>query len=263
MYCEISNNRKRFFLFGLKVVIRLRPSIWRVLIYRLFQKLRTAKTVCYTCLCGDYDKLESHYHICPMWDYICFTDNENLLKHKYYGIWKIMPLCYKSGNPTMDNRWHKFFPYKFLEKYESSIYIDANVNVLTKKLERVIAQSQKNFLLPQHPCHNCLYEELTHIVNLGKDTLEHMEVLRQKYEKEKFPHHFGCAENNVIYSVHSDVSWHPLMEEWWQMLQTYSKRDQASLAYILWKNGLDIKDYIFGHCRLDTLNFCVTDHKRK
>jgi hypothetical protein len=32
------------------------------------------------------------------------------------------------------------------------------------------------------------------------------------------------------------------MEEWWKEFIEYSKRDQISLPYVLWKNGIKIND---------------------
>ena len=260
---ETRNNRKVFYFFRTRVAIKLRPSIWRVLYYRIQQKFRTAKTVCYSCMCGDYNELENHYYINPQWDYICFTDNQDLLKHKHRGIWRVMPLQSQQGDGTLNNRWHKFFPHKFLSNYESSVYIDTNVNVLTDKLKRTLEQREETFLVPKHFRNDCIYKELNSIVEDKKDTAEHMDVLRQLYEKEKMPHNLGCSENNVIYRKHSDMSLYPLMEQWWNMLLRYSRRDQASLVYVLWKNGKDINNYTFDNCRIDNLNFCVTDHKRK
>ncbi len=262
-YTETRNNRKVYHCGRIRFALRLRPSCLRVLFYRFRQKFRTAQTVCYTCICGDYDHLESHNYINPAWDYICFTDNRNLLAKKWVGIWQIKPLVYSQSTASNNNRYHKFFPHKILPQYQASVYIDANVNVLTDKLSKTIASRTGTFLLPKHFRNNCIYQELKSIVEDGKDTFEHMEVLRQKYETEHMPHELGFTENNVIYRVHADETLHPLMEQWWQMLLDYSKRDQASLIYILWKNGKNVNDYTFDNCRLDNLNFCVTDHKGK
>lgn len=32
------------------------------------------------------------------------------------------------------------------------------------------------------------------------------------------------------------------MEEWWNEMEKYSKRDQLSLPYIIWKNGYSFED---------------------
>lgn len=262
MTVKIWNNRKIIRIFGLKLSIKLRPAFWKIILYRLNRKFHKTQTVCYTCLCGDYDELKSPYYISFDWDYVCFTDNAKLLKKKFCGIWEIRPLVYQTKDNGISNRYHKFFPYKILPEYETSIYIDSNINILTSKLERTVKEKAQDFLLPRHFCNECIYEELDKIVQDGKDTAEHMTVLRDKYQAEQMPRHLGFAENNIIYRRRDAVWLHALMEEWWQMLLTYSKRDQASLVYILWKNGYAINDYTFDNCRIDTQNFWITDHKR-
>lgn len=257
------NNRKVFYAGKLKCAIKLRPSVLKIIFYRLYKKTRHTNVVCYTCLCGDYDNLENLYNINFNWDYICFTDNQELLKQKFCGIWETRPLVYNKGSNAINNRYHKFFPYKVLPEYSDSIYIDSNINVLTSKLSRIFKQRKSDFLLPRHFCNECIYEELDKIVTDQKDTAEHMAVLRKKYETEKMPHHLGFAENNVLYRNHKATWLYPIMEQWWEMLLNYSKRDQASFVYVLWKNGYDINAFTFDNCRNDYKNFCITDHKGK
>ena len=260
---ETRNNRKVFFVGGIRLAIKLRPSKLKIACYRLYKMIRHTNTVCYTCICGDYDNLESPYCINFNWDYVCFTDNPVMLKQKFCGIWEIRPLAYDKGTNVENNRYHKFFPYKVLSEYTDSIYIDSNINILSAKLSKIINRRNQDFLLPRHFCNECIYDELDKIVEDKKDTAEHMAVLREKYEAEKMPHHLGFAENNVLYRKHSADWLQPIMEQWWNMLQQYSKRDQASFVYVLWKNGKNINDYTFDNCRLDNWNFCITDHKGK
>lgn len=47
----------------------------------------------------------------------------------------------------------------------------------------------------------------------------------------------GLTENNVIYRKHKDPRCIKVMEDWWYMVENYSRRDQLSLFYVLWKNG--------------------------
>lgn len=260
---EIRNNRKVFYFGRIRLAIKLRPSKLKIAFYRLYKMIRHTNTVCYTCICGDYDNLESPYYISFGWDYICFTDNQKLLEKKFCGVWEVRSLAYNKGSNIENNRYHKFFPYKILPEYVESIYIDSNINILSSKLSQTIKQRHQDFLLPRHFCNECIYDELDKIVEDKKDTAEHMSVLREKYETEKMPHNLGFAENNVLYRKR-DAEWlYSLMEQWWEMLKLYSKRDQASFVYVLWKNGKNINDYTFDNCRLDNLNFCITDHKGK
>lgn len=97
-------------LAGLKFVKNLHiPNAQMILEYQKTRKKRKTDKVIYTCLTGNYDNLINHYYINPDWDYICFTDNENLLKSSENGIWQIRKLIYSKLSPSLNNRWHKFF----------------------------------------------------------------------------------------------------------------------------------------------------------
>ena len=32
------------------------------------------------------------------------------------------------------------------------------------------------------------------------------------------------------------------MDEWWEQIEMYSRRDQLSLPYVIWKNGFEYQD---------------------
>lgn len=44
-----------------------------------FLKPKKVRSVVYTCLTGGYDSLKEHRYIDNDWDYVCFTDNKELL----------------------------------------------------------------------------------------------------------------------------------------------------------------------------------------
>jgi len=44
-------------------------------------------------------------------------------------------------------------------------------------------------------------------------------------------------KNNIIFRKHNSDNIVKLMNDWWEELNTQTKRDQLSLAYVLWKNG--------------------------
>lgn len=47
-----------------------------------FLKPKKVRSVVYTCLTGGYDSLKEHRYIDNDWDYVCFTDNKELLAQK-------------------------------------------------------------------------------------------------------------------------------------------------------------------------------------
>ena len=50
--------------------------------------------------------------------------------------------------------------------------------------------------------------------------------------------------------------------EWWNMVKNFAKRDQLSLVYLFWKNGMKIEDITFENARTDVNNFFVFAHKK-
>jgi len=95
----------------------------------LANKNNQNKKVVYTCLTGNYDTLPLHSYLAYDWDYVCFTDSEELLKAKQFGAWRIRPIAFSKLDNARNNRWHKTHPHVILPDYDESIYIDANIAI--------------------------------------------------------------------------------------------------------------------------------------
>jgi len=74
-------------------------------------------------------------------------------------------------------------------------------------------------------------------VILGKTKYEETKKQMDKYKKEAFPKNFGIGENNILFRKHNSEKGVKIMNDWWDELNSQTKRDQLSLAYVLWKNG--------------------------
>ena len=51
-----------------------------------------------------------------------------------------------------------------------------------------------------------------------------------------------------------------IMNEWWSFILNYSKRDQLSCSYVLWKNGIKIEDISIPNARFNEGNFIFINH---
>ncbi len=125
----------------------------RVKAYWDGKKQRKAKSVIYTCITNDYDhisEIQAYGYINPEWDYVCFTDNQEDIKRKKVGIWEIRPLQYSKSDVSRNNRWHKMHPHILFPDYEESIYLDANINILTDFLFKEIRHLNTSIVLPRH-----------------------------------------------------------------------------------------------------------------
>lgn len=205
--------------------------------------------VVYTCLTGNYDKLKLQEYLDYSYDYVCFTDNINLLKLKNFGAWTIKPLFYCELDNHYNNRWHKTHPHILFPEYESSIYIDSNIIFLNDSIYKQLEDKHTSICIPKHYRNDCIYDEIKYAVSLNKITKDECKLLIDYLEKQSFPKHYGLNENNVIYRKHNDPKIVKLMEEWWTFIKEYCKRDQLSLSYVLWKNGISPSDISINNVR--------------
>ncbi len=233
--------------------------------YLAYKKRRTAKSVIYTCITDGYDDLSLMTtptfieHNC---DYVCFTDNTSDIAAKQIGVWETRPLAYTSLDNTRNNRWHKMHPHELFKNYMDSLYIDANVDILSHSLLSSAKMLRSSIAIPLHPLRDCIYDEY---LNAFAEFIDNPRSMRSELNLIKasgMPKHYGLTENNVIYRLHNDPKIIEIMNEWWEMTTNYSRRDQLSLAWLLWKHGIKISEIALSHWHNGTNQYCVHPHQR-
>lgn len=200
--------------------------------------MSNTKLVVYTALFGNYDNLIEPKEKFTGCDFICFTDQKNL-KSK---IWEIRLIENYDLVPNLMNRKYKIFPNLFLEEYEKSLYVDANVYI--KKNPFILSTKyldDYNIAIPKHVLRNCIYKEADVIVKSNKVPLKLVRTQIQKYQNNGFPENFGLTENNIIFRKHKNLEIVQLMNAWWHELNIYTQRDQLSLMYVVWKYNIALK----------------------
>lgn len=234
--------------------------------YLTYKPTRKAKGVIYTCITNNYDDIhgmKSHQYINKDWDYVCFTDNQEDVKLGQIGIWQMRPLQFNQLDNTRNNRYHKLHPHLLFPEYQESIYIDSNINILSSFLFDFIQANNGNFLLPKHFKNTCIYNEYQDVLDSKLDDPNLIEQERQVLEKAGMPNQYGFCENNVLYRKHHEPQVKSLMQDWWEMVTKYSKRDQLSLTYLLWKQGIKPADITFENTRYKTNDFYVFGHRKR
>jgi len=229
------------------------------------QEHRKADLVVYTCITNDYDnihEISAHRYVNLDADYVCFSDNDTLVKQRRVGIWQIRPLQFRELDSTRNNRWHKFMPHMLFPEYKRSIYIDANIDILTPWLFEEFEKRQIPFMLPRHGWRDCVYNEYDTVISLFLDDLNRVKDELKLIRKAKMPKKFGHTENNILCRDHHNQQIIKIMDEWWDMVVTYSRRDQLSLCYLLWKHGFKLSEMTFTNARVDTDDFCVFRHSK-
>lgn len=238
-------------------------SVLTYLIHNEYWKNKKMNHKCvYTCMTGGYDNIILHTYIALDYDYICFTDNKQLLQLGTFGAWQIRPLFFNKLSNQLNNRWHKLHPHICLKEYDSSIYVDSNVDILTPYYFNLIEERKNELIImPCHYSRNCVFSELKSVYDQKKDSKENCKKIKKFLKDEKMPKHYGLTENNIIYRHHNEKAVYDIMEAWWFMLLNYSKRDQLSLSYCFWKADIKIEDITFPNARKDYKNFSIIEHK--
>lgn len=198
------------------------------------------KIAIYTCITGNYDSLKSQKNYdFEHFDYICFTDIKGLSSDEWnvIDITELKTLL-GTNDETRLSRFVKTHPHLFLNKYEKSIWIDGNIEILSKNLMDdyvSILNDDEYFLTSEHPCISHVYDEIDKCRKLKKDSKESLDKIENFLKLEKFFDVSNHVQTNIILRNHNNKKCIFLMEKWWEMIKNYSKRDQTSFNYVFWK----------------------------
>ena len=194
----------------------------------------------YTCITGDYDGLKELKIKEKDIDYYCFTNNKKLQSK----TWKVIYI----DNNDMDDitlaRKIKILGNDDLFKdYEFNIWIDACITIeknLTEWLDNKINKHNINILMYKHNERNCIYDEAIECFRVRKETKKNVVKLINFLEKEKMPKNYGLYSTGIIVRNNNSLV-KETMKIWFSILEKYSRRDQLSFTYALYKTGLKVK----------------------
>lgn len=198
------------------------------------------KLVIYTVLFGNYDDLREPLYITPNCDYYILTNQEV----KTDSVWKKYPIeKFQEQTKGFSNlekaRFFKLHPQLLFPEYKYSMFIDANLQMVTD-MRPVFKQLESNFIaIHNQPGRDCVYQEATEIIVIGKADKAPVLEQMKAYKKEGFPEHYGLFRTCVVVREHNNEQCIKLMELWWKEINRYTKRDQLSFTYALWKMGFD------------------------
>lgn len=214
--------------------------------------------VVYTCLIGNYDFLKHFPIIEKNWDYVCFTD----LNIQNDPQWIIKPLSFNKLDSARNYRWHKTHPHILFPEYKQSLFLDANIWIKSHWIFDQIKKYKKNnnIILAKHFKNKCLYQEYEDCKITKKDDFKIMTAQINKIKNDGFPKNMGLSEANVIFRKHNQKEIKKSMEDWWWWINNFSKRDQLSLHYVLWKNKIIPNYFSDKSLRLMTNDFLIIPH---
>lgn len=196
------------------------------------------KKVIFSAVVGNYDTILQPKIIDEDFDYILFSND---ILDDNVGIWKVRRIPYSNDDKTRVARYVKTHPEELLRGYKHTVWMDANIQVVSSKfydiLNKVISD---NVIISSfwHNERNCVYEEIAAVVYTGVEEESVAVKWLNKLIKEKYPRKNGLYETNLVYRNIDEVRIRHFDMLWWRCIDNYSRRDQLSFNYSLWK--LDI-----------------------
>ena len=218
------------------------------------------KFAVYTASIGGYDEIHQPLAVDDRFDYIFFSDEVVADK---VGVWQIRKIEYKNADKTRIARYVKTHPEELLPKYKATLWIDASIFITSKFIyDKVIELFDEDVLFAsvRHPYRDCIYDEAYMVYGLDSEDIifNWCHFLRSI----NYPRHNGLYESSIVYRLNcSNVK--IVDDEWWNCIQSYSRRDQLSLNYVLWKNQIR-QSYLLpvGEHMANSPNIKVQKHTR-
>lgn len=215
----------------------------------------------YTCVFGKYDSLQEPVIKPDNIDYYIITDRPV----PDSSLWKTVSwehCCSDELSCVEKNRYFKMHPECIFPKYRYSIYIDGNIKVISDLSPYVKLLGQEGIGFHYHNQRQCAYEELEAIKLAYKARKEDADAYKTFLLKKKFPKNYGLLECNVIVREHDNPICRKIMDEWWKQFRDHIKRDQVSLPFVLFSNGIKVDSVaVLGKDVYSNYSFRIVKHK--
>lgn len=213
---------------------------------------------------GGYDEIMQPMVVDDRFDYILFSND---IKEDRVGVWQVRPMAYTNPDNTRICRYVKTHPEDLLPEYAASIWMDSNIRIMTSVVyARIIELYESGSLIASmnHLERDCIYDEAFEVMYLRFEQEKIVVKWCQKLQKEKYPKHHGLYETNVMFRKHNTSLISETNVMWWDYIEKYSKRDQLSFNYVLWKLGVEC-DYFLDKSfnARNSADFLIVTHKNE
>lgn len=197
----------------------------------------------YTACIGGYDNLLQPKVTDDRFDYFFFTDD---VVEDHLGVWQVRRVDYANPDKTRIARYVKTHPEELLPEFSATLWIDSNIQIQSEPIyDRFVELFEKGvqFATIKHPVRDCAYDEAYKILEIGVDKERVVLEWCHEMRKENYPVHNGLYETGVLFRV-NDGQVMALDACWWEQIERYSRRDQLSIGYVLWKNPINFAYYL-------------------
>jgi len=200
--------------------------------------------VIYSAMVGAYDEIKQPLLIDERFDYVLFSND---IQSASVGVWQVRKIEYTNPDNTRICRYVKTHPGMLLPGYDFSVWMDSNVQICTDYIYRRTVFLYESGIMVSSTFHiwkDCIYAEAFQLMYMG---VEHEEMVINwchRLRREGYPQHNGLCETSIVYRV-SNTQTKELDTFWWNCIDGFSRRDQLSFNYSLWKYNIPVH-YLMG-----------------
>lgn len=194
------------------------------------------KTVVYTTITGDYDKVHEILYREDGVDYLLFTNNPRITSK----TWTVILVESDLDNITL-SREIKMMPHKYLrDEYDYSVYVDANAVIYGEitNLTRYLHDG-KSLAVSRHSIRTSVKDEIEACVKMRGTNRAEAEEQYNTYLREGFKDDMPLLECGILVRRHKDERLQQLMQTWFEEFQNGVKRDQLSLLPCISRLGYE------------------------
>lgn len=171
---------------------------------------------------------------------VLFTDNLRLCAPS----WEIRPLEWKCQDPVRTCRYHKHHPFDLFPYAKYAIWLDMT-HWPYRSLKPLLTDSVLS--VHRHNERSTIKAESKRCAELQLDDPVLLQTQAMYYFKEGFQDNYGLYSTSCLVMNNCPI-YRQLSEIWWDEVCKWSKRDQVSLPYCLWRLGI-VPDIIPGEDR--------------
>lgn len=220
----------------------------------------TEKIIIYTAIYGNYDRIRDPGIVPDNCKFIIYTDN----MYTNSSIWERREYHSKYFDALSDlekNRFIKMHPHLLFPESEYSVYLDGSIWIISDLTELVNYIPKEGFAFHIHSSRNCIYDELRAAYIYKKIDKNEFNKFKKFITESNMPTAYGMLECGIIARKHHELLCIKIMNEWWDMFERYIKRDQISLPYILFKNGISVDEVgTLGNDIYHNYSFRINEH---
>lgn len=209
------------------------------------------KVIVYTSIIGNIDRLWSAMPGCSDVEHIAFVDAPRFEVGQWSKAPSILPDTGSIGSivtweqristPTWGARrtarHYKALPHHYLPEHDVSIWVDGNVRLRVHPLALAARYPDSDLVTFKHWDRSCLYAEAMFCDKVHKDNHATLAAQIARYAAAGMPTHWGLAATRVVIRRNTPAM-RALNEAWWTEIERGSLRDQVSLPFVCWQQGV-------------------------